>query len=92
MECDRQTKAKCELIKSRKILGLHTALFALLTFFATIVTLIIGGNQLIIGVGLGSTIILIVDYISDISSHMNSLLEHTHGVMNKYKYFRNCKY
>lgn len=82
-------KAKCELIKSSKILGLHTALFALLTFFATIVTLIIGGNQLIIGVGLGSTIILIVDYISDISSHMNSLLEHTHGVMNKYNCFIN---
>lgn len=82
-------KAKCELIKSSKILGLHTALFALLTFFATIVTLIIGGNQLIIGVGLGSTIILIVDYISDISSHMNSLLEHAHGVMNKYNCFIN---
>lgn len=82
-------QAKCELIKSSKILGLHTALFALLTFFATIVTLIIGGNQLIIGVGLGSTIILIVDYISDINSHMNSLLEHAHGVMNKYNCFIN---
>ena len=82
-------KAKNELIKSSKILGLHTALFALLTFFAIIATLIIGGNQIIIGVGLGSTIILIVDYISDINSHMNSLLEHAHGVMNKYNCFIN---
>lgn len=82
-------KAKCELIKSSKILGLHTALFALLTFFAIIATLIIGGNQIIIGIGVGSTIILIVDYINDINSHMNSLLEHAHGVMNKYNCFLN---
>lgn len=82
-------KAKEELIKSSKILGIHTALFALLTFFATIVTLIIGGNQIIIGVGVGSTIILIVDYINDINNHMNSLLEHVHGVMNKYNCFLN---
>ena len=82
-------KANDELIKSSKILGLHTALFTLLTFSAVIATLIIGGNQIIIGVGLGSTIILIVDYISDINNHMNSLLEHAHGVMNKYNCFIN---
>ena len=82
-------KAKNELIKSSKILGLHTALFALLTFFATIATLVIGGNQIILGIGVGSTIILIVDYINDISGHMNSLLEHAHGVMNRYNCFLN---
>lgn len=82
-------KAKNELIKSSKILGLHTALFALLTFFAVISTLIIGGDQIILGIGVGSTIILIVDYISDISSHMNSLLEHAHGLINKYNCFIN---
>ena len=54
-------KTKEELIKSSKILGLHTAIFSLLAFFATIATLIIGGNQIIIGVGVGSTIILIID-------------------------------
>lgn len=82
-------KAKNELIKSSKILGLHTALFSLLTFGAVIATLIIGGNQIILGVGLGSTIILIVDYISDINNHMNSLLEHAHGIVNKYNCFIN---
>ncbi len=82
-------KTKEELIKSSKILGLHTAIFSLLAFFATIATLIIGGNQIIIGVGVGSTIILIIDYISDISNHMNSLLEHVHGVINKYNCFIN---
>ena len=82
-------KSKNELIKSSKILGLHTALFALLTFLAVIATLIIGGNQIILGIGVGSTIMLIVDYISDINNHMNSLLEHAHGVMNKYNCFLN---
>ena len=82
-------KAKNELIKSSKILGLHTALFALLTFFAVIATLIIGGDQIILGIGVGSTIILIVDYISDISSHMNSLLEHAHLIIKKYNCFIN---
>ena len=82
-------KSKNELIKSSKILGLHTALFTLLTFLATISTLIIGGNQIIIGAQLGSTIILIIDYISDINNHMNSLLEHVHGVINRYNCFLN---
>lgn len=82
-------KAKQELIKSSKILGLHTALFALLTFSAVIATLMIGGNQIALGMGVGSTIILIVDYISDINSHMESLLEHVHGIINKYNCFMN---
>jgi len=82
-------KSKKELLKSSKILGLHTALFSLLTFFSTIVTLIIGGNQIILGIGVGSTIILIVDYINDINNHMKSLLEHVHGIINKYNCFIN---
>ncbi len=82
-------KAKTELIKSSKILGLHTALLALLTFSAVIATLMIGGNQIVLGVGVGSTIMLIVDYISDIRGHMESLLEHTHGIINKYNCFIN---
>lgn len=82
-------ESKKELLKSSKILGLHTALFALLTFFATISTLIIGGNQIILGIGVGSTIMLIVDYINDINSHMRSLLDHAHGIMNKYNCFIN---
>lgn len=82
-------KTKSELIKSSKILGLHTALFALLTFGTVIATLMIGGNQIVLGIGVGSTIILIVDYISDINNHMDSLLEHVHGIINKYNCFIN---
>lgn len=82
-------ESKLELLKSSKILELHTALFALLTFFATIATLIIGGNEIILGIGVGSTIMLIVDYINDINNHMQSLLEHVHGVINKYNCFLN---
>lgn len=86
---DMLEQSKRELLKSSKILGLHTALFALLTFFAIIATLIIGGNHIILGIGVGSTIMLIVDYINDINSHMESLLEHVHGVINKYNCFIN---
>ena len=82
-------KSKKELLKSSKILGAHTALFALLTFFAVIATLIIGGNQILLGIGVGSTIILIADYINDINNHMESLLEHAHGMINKYNSFIN---
>jgi len=82
-------KAKNELIKSSKILGLHTALFSLLTFLSIISTLAIGGNQILLGIGLGSTIMLIVDYINDINGHMKSLLEHVHGIANRYNSFIN---
>lgn len=61
---------------SSKILGLHTALFTLLTFLSIIATLVIEGNQIVLEIGLGSTIMLIVDYINDINGHMQSLLDH----------------
>lgn len=82
-------ESKKELLKSSKILGLHTALFTLLTFLSIIATLIIGGNQIILGIGLGSIIMLIVDYINDINGHMQSLLDHVHGFINKYTCFIN---
>lgn len=83
------TQTKDELIKSSKILGLHTALFTLLTFLAVIVTLFIGGNEIIIGIGVSSAIMLIIDYINDINNDMTSLLDHVHGITNKYNAFLN---
>ena len=80
-------KSKAKYLKTNKILALHTSLFALLTFFAIIVTLIIGGNEIIMGVGVASTIMLLVDYINDINSHMQSLLSHAHGILSKYNAF-----
>ncbi len=82
-------KSKIELIKASKIMGLHTAIFSLLTFSATIVTLIMGGNQILLGVGLASTILLMLDYINDINGHMKGVLDHIHEAMNKYNAFLN---
>ena len=82
-------ESKKLFLKSSKILGIHTALFALLIFFAVIVTLIIGGNKIALGIGAGSVVILIIDYINDINGHMNSLLDHVHGMINKYNCFIN---
>lgn len=82
-------KSKTELIKSSKITGLHTAIFSLLTFASTIVTLIIGGNQILIGVGMASSILLMLDYISDINGHMKGVLDHIHEAINKYNAFLN---
>lgn len=82
-------QAKNELIKSSKILGIHTALFSLLTFLAVIATLFIGGNEIVIGIGVSSAIMLIVDYINDINNNMTSLLDHVHGVTSKYNSFLN---
>ncbi len=81
--------SKEELIKSSKTLGLHTALFTLLTFLSIIATLMIGGNQILLGIGLGSIIMLIIDYINDINGNMQALLDHVHGMANKYNCFIN---
>ncbi len=80
-------KSKSKYLKTNKILALHTSFFTLLTFFAIIITLIIGGNEIIMGVGVASTIMLLIDYINDINDHMQNLLSHTHGILNKYNAF-----
>ena len=82
-------KSKKELIESSKIIGLHTAIFSLLTFTATIATLIIGGNKILLGIGLASSILLILDYINDINGHMKGVLDHYHEAINKYNAFLN---
>ena len=82
-------KTKKDFIKSSKILGIHTALFSLLSFLATIVTLLIGGNKIVVGIGVGSTIILMMDYINDINGHMKGVLDHAHEALNKYTAFLN---
>lgn len=81
---------KSEMVKSNKIISLHNALFSLLTFSAVIAVLIVGGNELSVGTIMSSTIMLIVDYIDDINRHMKSLLEHVHGLINRYNYFLNA--
>lgn len=82
-------KSKKEMINSSKIMGLHTALFALLTFFAIIATLVIGGSKIALGIGTAATIMLIIDYINDTNNNMFSLLEHVHGFINRYNCFIN---
>ena len=82
-------KSKKEMINSSKIIGLHTALFALLTFFAIIATLVIGGSKIALGIGTAATIMLIIDYINDTNNNMFSLLEHVHGFINRYNCFIN---
>lgn len=80
-------QSKKQYLKTSKILALHTALFTLLTFFAIITTLIIGGNEIILGIGVASTIMLLVDYINNINNHMQRLLDHAHASISKYNSF-----
>lgn len=82
-------KSKKEMVNSSKIIGLHTALFALLTFLAVIATLVIGGRKIALGIGTAATIMLIIDYINDTNNNMFSLLEHVHGFINRYNCFIN---
>ncbi len=82
-------KCKNEMVKSSRIIAIHNGLFSLLTFGAVISILIIGGNELSLGIGMASTIMLMVDYVDDINRHMKSLLEHVHGLNNRYNCFLN---
>ena len=82
-------KCKKEIIKSNKIIAMHNGLFSLLTFTSVISILIIGGNELSLGIGMASTIMLMVDYVDDINRHMQSLLEHVHNLNNRYNCFLN---
>lgn len=82
-------KCKDEMVKSSRIIAIHNGLFSLLTFSAIISILIVGGNELSLGIGLASTIMLMVDYVDDINRHMKSLLEHVHGLNNRYNCFLN---
>lgn len=82
-------KCKNEMVKSSRIIAIHNGLFSLLTFGAVISILIVGGNELSLGIGLASTIMLMVDYVDDINRHMKSLLEHVHGLNNRYNCFLN---
>ncbi len=82
-------RCKKEMINSSKIIEIHNSLFSLLTFNAVILILIIGGNELSLGIGLSSTIMLMIDYVDDINRHLKSLLEHVHGLNNRYNCFLN---
>lgn len=82
-------KCKKEMIKSSKIISIHNCAFSLLTFGAVISILIIGGNELSVGIGLASTIMLMVDYVDDINRQMKSLLDHMHGANKRYNCFLN---
>lgn len=82
-------KCKQEMVKSSRIIALHNGLFSLLTFGSVISILIVGGNDLSLGIGLSSTIMLMIDYVDDINRHMKSLLEHVHGLNNRYNCFLN---
>lgn len=82
-------KSKKEMIKSSKIIGIHNALFSLLTFIATIAIIIIGGNELSLGIGVASTIMLMINYVEDINRHIKALLGHIHDANNRYNCFLN---
>jgi len=82
-------KAKKEMIIASKIIAMHNGLFSILTFSATIAIMIVGGNELLLGIGSSSTIMLMIDYVDDINRHMKSLLEHVHSLNNRYTCFIN---
>ena len=82
-------ECKKEMLKANRIIAIHNGLFSLLTFGAVISILIIGGNELSIGIGGSSTIMLMINYVDDINRHMQSLLDHVHGLNNRYHCFLN---
>lgn len=82
-------KSKKQMLKANKIIAMHNSLFSILTFAATISIIIVGGNELMLGIGVSSTIMLMVDYVDDINKHMKSLLDHVHNLNNRYACFCN---
>lgn len=82
-------KSKKQILKANKIIAMHNSLFSILTFAATISIIIVGGNELMLGIGVSSTIMLMVDYVDDINKHMKSLLDHVHNLNNRYACFYN---
>lgn len=82
-------KCKKETIKANRIIAMHNGLFSLLTFVAVIAIILIGGNELTLGIGMASTIMLMIDYVDDMNRHMKSLLEHVHNFNNRYQCFLN---
>ena len=45
-------ESKKEILKSSKIIEIHNAMFSLFTFSAIIMIILVGGNELILGVGI----------------------------------------
>ena len=86
---EKLNRCKKEIIKSNKIVAIHNELFSILTFGSIITILIIGGNELSLGIGMASTIMLMVDYVDDINRHMKHVLEHVHDLNNRYNCFLN---
>ena len=76
-------------MKSNKIISIHNALFSLLTFTAILAIILIGGNELSLGIGVASTIMLMVNYVDDIDRNIKALLEHVHDANNRYNCFLN---
>ena len=86
---EKLNRCKKEIVKSNKIVAIHNGLFSMLTFGSIITILIIGGNELSLGIGMASTIMLTVDYVDDINRHMKHVLEHVHDLNNRYNCFLN---
>ncbi len=86
---NKLTEYKKEVLKSNKIIEMHNGLFSLLSFGAVISIIIVGGNELSMGIGMAATIMLMVDYTDDINRHMQELLEHVHNFNNRYNCFLN---
>lgn len=82
-------ECKKEILKANKIISMHDGLFSLLSFSSVISIVIVGGNELILGAGLSSTIMLMIDYADDINRHIQALLEHVHNFNNRFQCFLN---
>ncbi len=81
--------SKKEIMKSDKVISIHNAIFSILTFTSILAIVLVGGNELNLGIGVASTIMLMVNYVDDINRHIKSLLEHVHKANNRYNCFLN---